>query len=246
MVTVRRVQKIGRLALFVLIATLVCGLAPALQNATASATKGASLLKACLGAMAKARSVHWASTTNTSDPSTHVPVTVTITSDASQSSGSQVIVFKEGGKSGTEQVRLVNRTAYVYADTFALERFNAMTAAEARHFEDLWIAIASRSSAYGSLAAGLTVSSLRPEIDIPSPELVGTQPVVMGHKTELLDSTSKSNGALVKTELYVQSRGSPLPVEEISITPGGRTTTTFSSWGERVRVSAPPNSVPLL
>jgi hypothetical protein len=233
--------------MYFLVATLLVafGVAPA-AGASTKVNKAESLLRSCLAAMSSERSVHWVSTTNATDSTTRRPATIEITSDAGVASGSQMIVFNEGSDSGTERLELVNRAAYLYGGTYALEKLDGMTAAEARHFEDLWIDVASTSTAFASLAAGLTVSSLRSEVAIASPTLVGLQPVVLGHKTNLLESTTTTNGVQVRTELYLQARGAPLPVEEIVITPGGRTTTTFSSWGESVRVAAPRNSVPLL
>jgi hypothetical protein len=214
--------------------------------ASAMASKGAALLKTCISAMSHEKSVHWVSTTHTVDQTTHEPVTVTISSDAGQSSGSQSIVFEEGSESGTERIELVNRTAYVYAGIFVLEKFNGMTAAEAKHFAKLWIKIASSSSAFAATAAGLTVSSLASEIDIPSPTLFGGEVTVFGRATEALESTATTDGVQQKVELYVQARGAPLPVEEITTTSSGHSTMSFSSWGERLKISTPRNTVPLL
>lgn len=222
-------------------------LVPVSAAASTRLTTAASLLKSCLSTMSNEHSVHWASTTNATDPANRQPATIVITSDAGESSGAQTISFKEGTETGSEKIELVKHAAYLYGGTFALEKLDGMTAAEARHFEDVWIDIPSSNAAFSGLAAGLTVSSLKSEVDIKSPTLVGgLQPVVLGHKTDLLDSTTTTSGVQVRTELYLQARGNPLPVEEIVSAATGRTTTTFSSWGERVRVSAPRNSVPLL
>jgi hypothetical protein len=244
--TIKSTRWIRRLGAFVLVsAVATAGLSTPIGVASASASKGAELLKACVAAMTHEQGVHWTSTTNAVDATTHQTVTVTISSDAGQSSGSQSIAFKEGSESGTERIELVDSTAYMNGGTFVLENFNGMPTADAKHFANVWIKIGSSSSAYSETAAGLTLSSLESEVEIPSPTLLSGNQVVLGHKTEELETTAKEDGVQVRVALYVQAHGLPLPVEEITTTPTSRSTMAFGSWGERVRVSTPRNWMPL-
>jgi hypothetical protein len=99
--------------------------------------------------------------------------------------------------------------------------------------------------------SGLLDSEVAAELEMTGPYSFGGTKVIGGHVTQAIKGTAAtSSGTKVPIVLYVESTGTPRPVQEVT-NPNAKSsairgTVTFSNWGEVTHPVAPATSVPLV
>ncbi len=224
--------------------------APAATASTARATPAASvpamsaagLLSAALAAVRSGGSVHVDITSVTPDGS------VAFSDDATGGGGRQVVTFDGTGHA---TILLIDGVDYVQADAAALQGFFQVTLAQSEQAAGRWISLRPGetlgASTYDDVTAGITLSSVATELQVGSPlsktapATVAGQPVI-GVQAPLPASDGLSGAKLV---LYMTDNSALRPVR-YELVGGGSTKNeiSFSRWGERLDLAAPPNAVP--
>lgn len=167
--------------------------------------------------------------------------------DVAKDRGIQRISFTKGGTTGHVTVLVVNRTAYIRGDAFALHTYMGFTSAQASQYHGRWIAIPHGFPSYATVAAGVTLASVVHELEMTGSSLRRVAGTFGGHAVVGVRRTGKVSGLQTIETLYAQAHGAPLPVAQIQVAPakGYRDTTTLSHWNEPVRVAPPTNAVPI-
>jgi len=148
-------------------------------------------------------------------------------------------------------VVLIGKTGYVRGNVSALESVLGLTAAQSSSYENRWLSFPTSTGSLSELVSGLLDSEVAPELEMTGPYTFGGTKVIGGHLTQAIKGTAaSSSGTKVPIVLYVESSGTPRPVQEIT-NPNAkssdiRATVTFSNWGEVTHPVAPARSVPLV
>ena len=204
--------------------------------ASAAAVTTSSVLAAAKAAITEQSGVH-----------------VVITFTASSTSSPREAIADLGKADGVDVLLLGKATvtfeltpAYVYVsgNSSGLTTIFGLNSAQAKKLGKDWISVNAGSSEYSSLKSSLTISSV-----------TGVLPAAKGTKlsTEILRAPSwtclsgrrrpRGSGPKASYTLTVPANGATLPIEEIgTASNGGKETSLFSKWGERVVVKAPPAS----
>ena len=104
---------------------------------------------------------------------------------------------------------------------------------------------------FSELVSGLLDSQVASELEMTGPYTFGGTKMIGGHLTQAIEGTAAtSSGSKVPIVLYVESSGTPRPVEEVT-NPNAKSsdirgTVTFSNWGEVTHAVAPATSIPLI
>lgn len=216
--------------------------APATSAAPVSAMSAARLQSAALAAVRAGGSVHV-------DIASHGPDgSVAFSDDATANGGRQVITF---AGTGHATILLIDGVDYVQADAQALQGFFQATMAQAERAAGQWISLHPGqklgASSYDDVTAGITLASVATELEVgrplskTAPATVAGQPVI-GVQAPLPASDGLSGAKLV---LYMTDDSSLRPVR-YELVGGGSTqnTISFSRWGERLSLTAPPHAIP--
>jgi hypothetical protein len=214
-------------------------------GATTRPTAPKALLAASLKAAGKQSSVHSVATSTVGTQS------IKITADAATKAGTQVIILREGKKTGHLTGRYVNNTVYFRGDTIGLEDYLGMPATLAPKYSGKWISFASTTQGYSSVANSMTVSAAVSQISVKAPITSSGQTTVNGQAAVGVRGTTttlSSKGKKGTATLYVSAKGSPLPIRYLGtgIQKKQKETgqVTFSKWGETVSPTAPTGAVP--
>jgi hypothetical protein len=169
------------------------------------------------------------------------------------------------GSGGDFEILVTGSVAYLKADATALKETFGYDAATSAQYAGTWIAIASDESPYEAVAALVTSESFwgNPQIEpmesLPAtPSAVADRSTVDGRAVQSVTSTihdsDPSTGISVNgtTELTFAADDPHLPLRSTGRTSSSgegstgtdRYTTTFSSWGEPVHITAPSGAVP--
>ena len=172
--------------------------------------------------------------------------------DVSRSgSSSEQVNADFGTKNGNETflagksrvaLRLTPAYGYLSGSASGLKAIFGLTATEVKKIGTHWMSVKAGTTEYSALKANLTISVLANVL----PAVKGTtmsMRVTRGVHLYVLKWTTAATRSAPKfsTTMTISSR-TTLPAEEITTTSTGSSTTTFSRWGERVVVTAPPAS----
>jgi hypothetical protein len=224
---------------------VTCLVGAAAVAAPAEATTSAqSEYQAALKA-AGAQNVHFVS--ETIEQGEHVEEV----GDTGKSSGSLMVNVRSGTTTQTLAILLIGSKGYVEGNDAALKKMMGLTTAQAAEYTNRWLSFPTSDASLDALVSGLLTSHVASEIRMSGPYIFGKTKVIAGHDTQaILGNAPTSSGTKVPIVLYVESSGTPRPVEEIT-EPDAKSSSisgsvTFSQWGEQTDPVAPSKSVPLL
>jgi hypothetical protein len=179
--------------------------------------------------------------------------TLQVSGDAGKTSGTQVLVVKNGGVTERMTARVVGSTGYVSGNAAALQHVIGLTAAQSSKYASKWLSFPTSNSGLEELVGGLLSSQVSKELEIGGPYTYGTSTTVAGQPAlAIKGSVATQSGSKVPVVLYVPSSGSPLPIEEVTNAgnAGGSSaihgTVSFTNWGENKNQTAPTHTVSLL
>lgn len=207
-----------------------------------SAMSAAGLQGAALAAVRAGGSVHV-------DITSHGPDgTVTYSDDATANGGRQVITFEGAGHA---TILLIDGVDYVQADAQALHGFFQAPLAQAERAAGQWISLRPGeklgANTYDDVTAGITLASVATELEVgrplskTAPATVAGQPVI-GVQAPLPASDGLPGA---KQVLYMTDDSALRPVRYELVGAGStQNTISFSRWGERLSLTAPPNAIP--
>lgn len=164
-------------------------------------------------------------------------------SDVAGNRGIQRVTFSRSGKTGHATTLLVNSTAYIRADAFALREYMRFPASFASRYAGKWMSIPRTSRYYQPAARDVTIGSFISD-SLPQRHLSVVRGTVGGRTLRGLRGTAPEGGTLT---LYVPTSGSPLPVagKEVVAALSVTSRVVMSRWNEPVRVQAPAHAEPL-
>ena len=210
--------------------------------ASAPAMSAPRLLSAALAALRAGGSVHVDMSSVAHGGS------VVFSDDATGSGGRQVITIDGTGHA---TILLIDGVDYVRADAQALHAFFEATLPQAERAAGQWISLHPGeklgASTYDDVTAGITLASVATELVVgrplskTAPATVAGRPVI-GVQAPLPASDGLPGAKLV---LYLTDDSALRPVR-YELVGGGSTqnTISFSRWGERLSLTAPPNAIP--
>ena len=216
--------------------------AQATPAGSVSALSAARLQSAALAAVRAGGSVHVDITSHGANGS------VTFSDDATANGGRQAITF---AGTGHATILLIDGVDYVRADAQALHGFFQASLSQAERAAGRWISLHPGeklgASTYDDVTAGITLASVATELEVgrplskTAPATVAGQPVI-GVQAPLPASDGLPGAKLV---LYVTDDSALRPVRYELVGAGStQNTISFSRWGERLSLTAPPNAVP--
>jgi hypothetical protein len=225
------------------LAAAAAGVAAMSGSATA-AVVAKSKYQAAMRAAA-AQNVHYVST------ATEQGISLEVIGDTGKTAGSQSLKVQKGSITEELSVVLIGKTGYVRGNVSALENVVGLTAAQSSTYQDRWLSFPTSNRSLSELVSGLLDSEVAPELEMTGPYAFGGTKVIGGHLTQAIKGTTPTSaGTKVPIVLYVESSGTPRPVQEVT-NPGANSsaihgTVTFSNWGEVIHPVAPATSVPLV
>lgn len=185
------------------------------------------------------KSVHW-----TGRYSGSMSGTRTFNADVSADAG---IARETWGFPGTAQIRLVNGTVFVRADSTVLNCCAlGLTWPQAWRYAGKWISIPKGDDSYARLADGLTLASIvNDTVPLQTSKSYTTTP----RRARLLSVRGTSGNIFWDTSssgrLVARGSGTPLPVSFSYVDVARCTRGRFSRWNESVNVEAPVKSTPI-
>jgi hypothetical protein len=225
------------------LAAAAAGVAAMSGSATA-AVVAKSKYQAAMKAAA-AQNVHYVST------ATEQGISLEVVGDTGKTSGSQMLEVQNGSTTEELSVVLVGKTGYLRGNVSALEKVLGLTAAQSSAYQNRWLSFPTSNHSLSELVSGLLDSEVAAELEMTGPYSFGGTKVIGGHVTQAIKGTAAtSSGTKVPIVLYVESTGTPRPVQEVT-NPNAKSsairgTVTFSNWGEATDPVAPATSVPLV
>ena len=165
--------------------------------------------------------------------------------DVSSSDGRQVITITGGGKATVLDVAGVG---YVSGNPAALVGFFGFPAAVSSRLTGRWISFRSGQPYYQQIVDAVTLGSaigvvtLSGRLTSKGVHRVGGQPVIGVRGTA---PSVPGVPAGTKAMLFVATTGRMLPVSYQEVSGGLRLSAVFSRWGEKVRVAAPRDAIPI-
>ena len=174
------------------------------------------------------------------------PQRLTQVADVAAGRGIQRITISRGGKTGTVTIRVVNSTAYLRGDAFALHTYMGLRTSQAVGLAGRWISIPHRSPAYGPIAADVTFGSFIRYL-LPQHQLSLVHGTVGGTKVTGVHGTARLEGISETLTVYAPTGTKPLPIAVTYVVHGpngGTGTTSISRWNEPLRVTAPTHAIP--
>jgi len=196
--------------------------------------------QAALGNVMATTGVHYVSRASSGG------VTQMIVGDAGTASGSQVLTVDFGkGKVGKAQVKLVNGTVYLNADSGFYAGTGIVSDPPPA---GTWLVVTSSDQYYSQFASGLTVASVAQQIALSSPySYRGAARIgrirALGVKGESKEATS-SGSVTVPETVWIRSTGTPVPVLVTAGNAKAKETVTLSKYGETVNVAVPAPTAP--
>jgi hypothetical protein len=168
--------------------------------------------------------------------------------DTAASTGRDVMTLSDGAQAN---VLVTADVAYLRGNLAALTGFFQLPATTAARIANRWISVRSSTAAdrqlWDDLSFEMTTGSVLHAL-IPVGPLTRKPPsrvdgrLVVGVHGTVPPGTGAAPGS---TEtLYVADTGLPLPVSCTQVYRSSEVTTAFTRWGETVRVTAPPGTIP--
>ncbi|MCU1492871.1 MAG: hypothetical protein JWO62_635 [Acidimicrobiaceae bacterium] len=196
----------------------------------------ANLVTAAKKAMLAKKSVHFELFSLASGTSEH------IVADAGASTGRQVIT---SGKS-TASVLVTTTDAYFDGNASGLSLFFGMPAADITKVGSKWVYVKAGTTQYTSFKNGVVSSSL-PASFLPTAAQVKTTTITNGtvanKRVYILKWTTTSSGKKVTETINLDATGTSLPISASGVSGKNHTTTTFSKWGEQIKLTAPTSLI---
>jgi hypothetical protein len=217
----------------------------AAMSGSATAAVGAKSKYQAAMKAAGAQNVHYVST------ATEQGISQEVVADTGKTSGSQMVEVQKGSITEELSVVLVGKTGYLRGNVSALEKVLGLTPAQSSTYQNRWLSFPTSTGSLSELVSGLLDSEVAPELEMTGPYTFGGTKVIGGHLTQAIKGTAAtSSGTKVPIVLYVESTGTPRPVQEVT-NPNAKSsairgTVTFSNWGEVTDPVAPATSVPLV
>jgi hypothetical protein len=215
---------------------------PAVQGGVASMPPSLILAEA-RAAAGMAGSVHYVQTARTPrEADSEV-------GDSSSSLGSYFMTTSNGQRATT---LLIGDVAYLDANQAALAGFFRLPETTASHMASRWVSFRPESAGYRQfwygLTLGMTIGSLIDALT-PAGPLTKTRQTTMDGRLVIgvhgrVPAWIGDPRGMTET-LYIEATGQPLPVSCQQIYRSSEVTTTLSRWGEKVKVTAPPEVTPI-
>jgi hypothetical protein len=225
-------QRVG--AVLVVVACTVAAVGTADAAISPRALRSA-ILKA---ALAK-HSVHYVSV------STVLGARTKVVSDVAADRGIQRVTFSRKGRTGHATTMVVNSTAYVRGDAFALRAYMQLPKSFASHHAGQWISIPHTSPVYRLATIDVTFKSFIGD-SVPRHRLSVVRGTVAGKRLRGL--RGKAHGRTGTLTVFVPMSGPKLPVAGRRVVRGAYPITSrvrMRRWNESVHVKAPAHAVPL-
>jgi hypothetical protein len=171
--------------------------------------------------------------------------------DTGNTAGSQVLEVQNGSTVEELAVVLIGSTGYLRGNIAALEKIVGLTTAQSDTYANKWLSFPTSNTSLADLVSGLRNSQVASELEMAGPYSFGGTKDVGGHVTQAIKGTAAtSSGTKVPIVLYVDSSGTPRPVQEVT-NPSAKSSAvtgsvTFSNWGETTHPKAPTKSTPLV
>lgn len=216
------------------IAGALLAAAPAYGASTAGASvpSNTALVAAVKKAMLAAHSVHFVQSSFTSGKHSR------IVADSGRVTGKQSIV---SGKA-TAEVLVTSKAAYFDGNASGLSTFFGMPSTDIAKVGSKWVYTKSGTSQYTTFKDGI-ISSIVTASFVPTSaetkSLKVTTSTVTGARRYLLSWTLTSNGKRILETLSVDAAGSFLPVTATGTSGKDHSLTTFSRWGELIKLTTP-------
>jgi len=225
------------------LAAVAAGAAVSSGSATAATNAKAEYQAAMKAAVAQ--NVHYVS------KATEEGISLEVVGNTGKTSGTQVLEVQNGSLTEELSVVLVGKAAYLHGNEAALEKVVGLTAAQSSTYKDKWLYFPTSNHSFSELVSGLLDSQVASELEMTGPYTFGGTKMIGGHLAQAIKGTAAtSSGSKVPIVLYVESDGTPRPVEEVT-NPDAKSSAiqgivTFSNWGELTHPVAPAKSTPLI
>jgi hypothetical protein len=176
--------------------------------------------------------------------------TVTTFSDEATATGGKQVITIGGDQHAT--VLLINGIGYVQGNQAALISFFGIPSSQARVLAGRWLSFRPGdtigTSSYDDVVAGITLSSVASELQLPGPDTETGPLTVAGQSVLAIQSPVPSGQQLppsARETLYVAAQGSRPVLEKLSGAGGVQDQLSFSKWGETVSLSPPADALPV-
>lgn len=213
---------------------VLAGTALADAPAGASSPTAAGVIASSRGALKGVRGVHLVVTTRVGH------TTTVAVADIGRSAG------RERYASGATRfsVEVTKKAAYLSGSPAGLKSLMGLSAAQATTVGSKWIVMKKGSQQYKDFWLNLTAKSF--DAVLPSATgtrlLSGRDRATRGYRLRW-STKATSTTAASTTTLVIAASHAALPLREVVRTGRGSSTTVFSHWGERVRISAPHSTI---
>ncbi|MGH9919932.1 MAG: hypothetical protein ACRD6W_13845 [Nitrososphaerales archaeon] len=194
-----------------------------------------SVLKAAKVAIGKEPGVHIVSLASSGSS-----ILERISADVGTTSGTETV--SEG--KATLAVELTPTYAYIRGNSSGLTSLFGLSTADAKKVGTHWESFKAGTSQYSSLKPAVTTSSVTALFPSAKGTKLSTH-VMNGAKLYVLKWTTAATSSLpeLSNTFTFSTAGTALPVKETSTASGAqKVMTTFSAWGEQVRVRVPPRA----
>jgi hypothetical protein len=176
--------------------------------------------------------------------------TVTTYSDeATATGGKQVIAI---GSDQHATILYIDGVGYVQGNEPALAGFLGVPRSQAAVLAGRWISFKPGdtlgSTSYNDLVAGITLSSVATEIQLPGPDTETGPVTVEGQSVRAIGSPAGESQQLpssARMTLYVTTSGARPVLERLSGGGGTQYQISFSRWGETVHLTPPQDALPV-
>ncbi len=190
-------------------------------------------------------------------PTVHVDIrsvdasgTVTTFSDEATATGGKQVITIGGSQHAT--VLYVGDIGYIQGDEAALAGFFGVPTSQAADLAGRWLSFQRGdtlgTSSYADVIAGITLSSVATEIQLPGPYTKTGPVTVAGQPALAIGSPAGEAQPLpssARMTLYVAAKGSRPVLEKLSNGGSSQYQISFSHWGETVHLTAPPDALPV-
>jgi hypothetical protein len=220
------------------------GALAASPGVSGAAGNAQAMYKAAL-AYAATQNVHYVST------ATQGTAVLRVVGDTSPTAGTQSLTVKSSTTTETLTVALIGKTGYVRGNAAGLAHILGLTTAEATTYTNKWLSFPTGNQTLDALVNGLRNKDVAAELKMSGPFSFGPAKAIGGQAAQAVEGfISDSTGKKVATTLYVQTGGTPRPLQEVTNSTQGTTgvdgSVTFSNWGQQTQVSKPSHAVSLL
>jgi hypothetical protein len=166
--------------------------------------------------------------------------------DSAHGAGREEITISGGERA---IVLVVGKVTYIKGNEAALTGFFGFPPAAAGRLVNRWISFRPGDTGYQELTSGVTLAGLAGQLQltgpltIKAPGMVAGRPAVGVHGTVPASAGAPAGS---RATLYVAASGRALPVSyRLDRTGSLQFAVTFSRWGERLHLTAPPQAIPV-